>query len=68
MIFATHNANLVINGDAELINILDMNADNHTTVLATTIESTSNRSKLLNLEGGREAFEKRDKRLLRKIH
>jgi exonuclease SbcC len=66
IIFATHNANFVINGDAELIYILEVPENDDCTVLtATTIESKIHREKLLKLEGGRAAFEKREKRLLK---
>ena len=66
IIFATHNANFVINGDAELIYILEVpDEDNCTVLTATTIENRRHRDKLLKLEGGREAFEKREKRLLK---
>lgn len=59
IIFATHNANFVINGDAELINILEVSDDGISTVKATTIEDMEHRSNLLALEGGEEAFERR---------
>ena len=49
----------VINGDCELIYILDM-PDKKTTFTQTTIENIKNRNKLLKLEGGKEAFEKRE--------
>ncbi len=62
IIFATHNANFVINGDAEKIFILE-NESGQTEVIETTIEDTKNREKLLKLEGGKEAFEKRGEKL-----
>lgn len=62
IIFATHNANFVINGDAELIHILDMGSDHRTVSKATTIENLPNRDRLLALEGGREAFRLRERR------
>jgi len=65
IIFATHNANFVINGDAELINILEVEDDNLTKIIPTTIENLDYRHKLLNLEGGEEAFKKRDQRLIK---
>jgi len=65
IIFATHNANFVVNGDAELIHILEIpEDDNFTIATSTTIENISNREKLLKLEGGRDAFEKREHKLL----
>lgn len=62
IIFATHNANFVINGDAEKIFILK-NESGQTEVIETTIENTKNREELLKLEGGKEAFEKRGEKL-----
>lgn len=59
IIFATHNANFVLNADAELIIKLE---NNHGTTLVTnfTIEDLAYREDLLKLEGGREAFKKRE--------
>jgi len=65
IIFATHNANFVINGDAELIHCLEVGEDNLTKITSTTIEDKQNRDKLLALEGGEEAFTLRDKKLLK---
>lgn len=62
IIFATHNANLVINGDAELIHCLTMDESNVTKVVSTTIEDLAHRELLLALEGGEEAFHQREKR------
>jgi exonuclease SbcC len=57
IIFATHNSNFVINGDSELIHILDIPLNNiFTNITSTTIENIGNREKLLKLEGGRDAF------------
>lgn len=57
IIFATHNSNFVVNGDSELIHILDIpNNDIFTQISSTSIENITNREKLLRLEGGREAF------------
>lgn len=58
LIFATHNANFVINGDAEKIFILS-NEGGKTKVVETAIEDMINRQELLKLEGGKNAFEKR---------
>lgn len=60
IIFATHNANFVINGDSELINILDMNDRKVTKIASTTIENKDTRERLIGLEGGRKAFENRE--------
>ncbi len=61
MIFATHNANIVVNADAELTTILSM-PEAKTNVDFATIEDLSHRNSLLNLEGGVEAFEKRERK------
>lgn len=55
IIFATHNANFVINWDAEQIYILENN-DNKTNFTQTSIENLANRDKLLNLEWWKTAF------------
>lgn len=62
IIFATHNANFVINGDSEKIFILN-NETGSTQIIETTIENLVNRDHLLKLEGGREAFKKRGEKL-----
>lgn len=62
IIFATHNANFVINGDAELIHVLEVNENNEMEITSTTIENLSNRSHLYALEGGEEAFKQREVR------
>lgn len=66
IIFATHNANFVVNGDAELILHLEVNEQNKTVITPISIEDMKHRKKLLLLEGGEEAFKKRDKRLMKK--
>jgi hypothetical protein len=63
IIFATHNANIVINGDADLIYFLETDDDNRTKVTSLTIENIENRDKLFSLEGGEIAFKKRRERL-----
>lgn len=55
IIFATHNANFVVNGDAEKIFILEV-PDKHTEFIESTIENLQHRESLLKLEGGEEAF------------
>ncbi len=62
IIFATHNANFVVNGDSEKIFILK-NETGTTEVIETTIENLENRDELLKLEGGRDAFRKRGEKL-----
>lgn len=62
IIFATHNANFVINGDADLIHILDVSNENLTDITSTTIENTNSRGRLIGLEGGEKAFYMREHR------
>ena len=63
IIFATHNSNFVINGDAELIHILEIPLNNiFTNMTSTSIENIDNREKLLKLEGGRDAFLTREQK------
>ncbi len=62
VIFATHNANFVVNGDAELTHILSMDVAGITHIDSTTIENLTHREKLLDLEGGVEAFQIRGKK------
>ena len=56
IVFATHNANFVVNGDADLIINLESNGALPTHAEAFTIENLEFRSKLLSLEGGRECI------------
>ena len=62
IIFATHNANFVINGDAELIHCMSMDESKVTRMVSTTIEDLAHRDLLLALEGGERAFHQREKR------
>lgn len=62
IIFATHNANLVINGDAELVHCMSMDDTKITNIISTTIEDLAHRELLLALEGGEKAFHQREKR------
>lgn len=62
IIFATHNANFVINADSEKVFILKT-ISGKTDITETTIEDLSHRTELLKLEGGRNAFEKRGEKL-----
>ena len=61
IIFSTHNANFVLNGDAELVMKLENN-DGRTTITAFSIEDLEHRDDLLKLEGGKEAFKKREQK------
>ena len=51
-----------MNGDTELIHALEMGADKRTKITSFTIENMQQRDKLLALEGGSEAFRKREHR------
>lgn len=62
IIFATHNANFVVNGDAELVHILDMNSARHTNINPSTLENLEHRQRILALEGGERAFQQREGR------
>jgi ABC-type dipeptide/oligopeptide/nickel transport system ATPase component len=63
LIFTTHNANIVINGDAEQILIMETEDGKHGNITISTIEDIERRNKLLSiLEGGKEAFENREKK------
>jgi len=61
IIFATHNANFVLNADAELIIKLE-NTAGKTNVTHFTIEDLNHREDLLKLEGGKVAFQKRERK------
>ena len=61
IIFATHNANFVLNADAELIVKLE-NIGGFSSSTSFTIEDLSHREDLLKLEGGKEAFKKREQK------
>ncbi|MGL2460385.1 TrlF family AAA-like ATPase [Helicobacter pylori] len=61
IIFATHNANFVLNADAELI-IQLKNENNKIVAQSFMIESDAYRDDLLKLEGGEEAFKNRERK------
>lgn len=68
IIIVTHNANLVVNGDSEQIIIANYNNENIDHNLSGSIENEAIREKIANiLEGGYEAFEKREKKYSYKI-
>jgi DNA repair exonuclease SbcCD ATPase subunit len=62
LIFATHNANFVVNGDAELIHFMSIEAAGATRASPLTIENVAHRKVLMALEGGLEAFKRRFKK------
>ncbi|MFP6295789.1 TrlF family AAA-like ATPase [Helicobacter pylori] len=61
IIFATHNANFVLNADAELI-IQLKNENNKIVAQFFMIESDAYKEDLLKLEGGEEAFKNRERK------
>ncbi|MCQ2783765.1 ATPase [Helicobacter pylori] len=61
IIFATHNANFVLNADAELI-IQLKNENNKIVVRSFMIESNEYKEDLLKLEGGEKAFKDRERK------
>ncbi|MGN8401281.1 TrlF family AAA-like ATPase [Helicobacter pylori] len=61
IIFATHNANFVLNADAELI-IQLKNENNKIVVRSFMIESNEYKEDLLKLEGGEKAFKNRERK------
>jgi exonuclease SbcC len=69
IVFATHNANFVVNGDAELIHILSIDEASQSTIIkSTTIENKETRETLIGLEGGFEAFKKRENKYQYRIN
>jgi hypothetical protein len=67
LIVVTHNPNIVVNGDAELIHVLDFN--NQCFVKQTaSLQDQQMRSEVCQvMEGGNEAFDRRYQRLGRKL-
>jgi len=62
IILITRDANIVIGGDAELIQILEIN-DNRTKIYSSSIENKEYRDKYIwILDGGKEAFNKREQK------
>lgn len=63
LIIVTHNPNIVVNGDSELIHVMDFN--NHCYVKKTgSLQNQPMRSEVCQvMEGGEEAFERRYQRL-----
>lgn len=63
LILATHNANIVVNGDSEQILVLESKKFGKGSIDQTTIENKKKRESLTTiLEGGNEAFKKREQR------
>ncbi len=63
LIFATHDANIVINSDAELIYIVTTSDGKFGDINITSIENLLTRIKVMDvLEGGKTAFKKREQK------
>lgn len=67
LIVVTHNPNIVVNGDAELIHVLDFNHQCHVKQTGSLQEKAMRREVCQVMEGGEEAFERRYQRLGREI-
>lgn len=67
LIIVTHNPNIVVNGDAELIHVLDFNHQCHVKQTG-SLQDQAMRSEVCQvMEGGEEAFERRYQRLGREV-
>lgn len=67
LIIVTHNPNIVVNGDAELIHVLDFNHQCHVKQTASLQDQAMRREVCQVMEGGEEAFERRYQRLGREV-
>ncbi|MCY3820570.1 MAG: AAA family ATPase [Gammaproteobacteria bacterium] len=68
LIVVTHNPNVVVNGDAELVHVLDFTNDQCRVVQAGALQQKSVREEVCRvMEGGREAFSRRWARLGREV-
>ncbi|WP_350403664.1 TrlF family AAA-like ATPase [Pseudomonas sp. W17] len=67
LIIVTHNPNIVVNGDAELIHVLDFNHQCHVKQAGSLQEQVMRQEVCQVMEGGEEAFEKRYQRLGREV-
>ncbi|MCE2437646.1 MAG: ATP-binding protein [Pseudomonadales bacterium] len=64
IIVVTHNPNIVVNGDAEMLHVLDFRGGQCRVVQAGGLQEASLREEVCRvMEGGREAFERRYRRL-----
>jgi energy-coupling factor transporter ATP-binding protein EcfA2 len=67
LIIVTHNPNIVVNGDAELIHVLDFNHQCHVKQTG-SLQDQAMRSEVCQvMEGGEEAFQRRYQRLGREV-
>lgn len=68
LIIVTHNPNIVVNGDAELVHVLDFRGGQCRVVERGALQEKLVREEVCRvMEGGREAFERRWKRLGRRV-
>jgi energy-coupling factor transporter ATP-binding protein EcfA2 len=64
LVIVTHNPNVVVNGDAELVNVLDMKAGQCRLYKSGALQEKHVREEVCRvMEGGYEAFERRWKRI-----
>lgn len=60
---STHNPNIVVNGDSELITVLELDSAGYSKVEQGSLEDSTIKKKItVILEGGKEAFIKREKK------
>ncbi len=65
VVVCTHNPNIVVNGDAEQVLVMDMVKGQCVVVASGGLQSTQVREQICQvMEGGREAFEQRYKRIV----
>jgi energy-coupling factor transporter ATP-binding protein EcfA2 len=67
LIIVTHNPNIVVNGDAELIHVLDFNNQCFVKQTGSLQDRTMREEVCQVMEGGKEAFERRYQRLGREV-
>lgn len=68
LVIVTHNPNIVVNGDAELVHVLDFRGGQCRVVERGALQENSVREEVCRvMEGGRDAFERRWKRLGRRV-
>jgi len=67
LIVVTHNPNIVVNGDAELIHVLDFNHQCYVKQTGSLQDQAMRREVCQVMEGGEEAFERRYQRLGREV-
>ena len=68
LIIVTHNPNVVVNGDAEMLHVLDFKAGQCVVAKSGAMQQEAIREEVCRIiEGGREAFENRYRRLGREI-